>query len=246
MDGTIHVEPQLTGILLAKGSNLATSPCVSGCKPLVEKNVLAPPHQHFFNFRIDFDIDGATPNRAAEVDVRAVPKGPANPDGNAFEAVVHELLREKDAVRDPNPAAARKWKVFNSKVTNAIGHPTGYALVPAETAVTYLRADNQIRRRARFIEHAAWFTVYHDEELSAAARYPTTAPEGEGLPSHVADNESLRDQDIVMWYTFGVTHVPRPEEWPVMNAYRTGFTLMPMNFFSRNPFVVQESASSNK
>jgi primary-amine oxidase len=39
----------------------------------------------------------------------------------------------------------------------------------------------------------------------------------------------------VLWYTFGVTHVPRPEEWPIMNLQKTGFTLMPVNFFSENP-----------
>jgi primary-amine oxidase len=33
----------------------------------------------------------------------------------------------------------------------------------------------------------------------------------------------------------GVTHFPRPEEWPAMNTTRIGFELIPFNFFARNP-----------
>ena len=39
----------------------------------------------------------------------------------------------------------------------------------------------------------------------------------------------------MLWYTFGVTHFVRPEDWPVMPVEYTGFTLMPVGFFDRNP-----------
>ena len=38
-----------------------------------------------------------------------------------------------------------------------------------------------------------------------------------------------------MWHTFGLTHFPRPEDWPVMPVDYTGFTLKPVGFFDRNP-----------
>ena len=40
---------------------------------------------------------------------------------------------------------------------------------------------------------------------------------------------------MVVWYSFGVTHFVRPEDWPVMPVEYTGFTLMPFGFFDRNP-----------
>ncbi|MDZ4678171.1 MAG: tyramine oxidase [Oligoflexia bacterium] len=239
MDGSIQVEALLTGILLAKGSSVQTNPCTKGCLPLVEKNILAPLHQHFFNFRIDFDIDGALGNSAAENNVVKLAKSKLNENGNAFEAHNTILKTEKSAVRDLSPATARKWKVLNYNSRNKIRHPRGYAIVPGESAVPYLDPSNQIRLRARFIEHPMWFTVYKDDETSGAALYPTTAPAGEGLPKYIANNESLEEQDVVMWYTFGVTHVPRPEEWPIMNVHKTGFTLKPMNFFDENPLMAQ-------
>jgi primary-amine oxidase len=43
------------------------------------------------------------------------------------------------------------------------------------------------------------------------------------------------DTDIVLWHSFGVTHIPRPEDWPVMPVESTGFMLMPFGFFDANP-----------
>ncbi len=40
-----------------------------------------------------------------------------------------------------------------------------------------------------------------------------------------------------MWHTFGTTHFPRPEDWPVMPVEYTGFTLKPVGFFDRNPVL---------
>lgn len=235
MDGTIDVDAQLTGILLAKGSDLATNDCKSQCRTLVEGNVLAPPHQHFFNFRIDLDIDEAGNNTPAEMNVAALPAGENNKDRNAFGLTNTNLTKELEAIRDLNPASARMWKVFNPMSTNALGHPRGYGLMPQENAVPYLSEQNQIRKRAGFVNHPIWFTTYKDNETSAAALYPTTAPIGEGLPKYVSNNERLDGADVVMWYTFGVTHIPRPEEWPIMSTHHTGFKLIPINFFSENP-----------
>jgi primary-amine oxidase len=33
----------------------------------------------------------------------------------------------------------------------------------------------------------------------------------------------------------GITHIPRPEEWPIMTVHRLGFRLIPAGFFDHNP-----------
>jgi primary-amine oxidase len=43
------------------------------------------------------------------------------------------------------------------------------------------------------------------------------------------------DQDLVLWYTHSVVHLPRPEDWPIMPAHTTGFRLVPLGFFGANP-----------
>ena len=39
----------------------------------------------------------------------------------------------------------------------------------------------------------------------------------------------------MLWYSFGVTHFVRPEDFPVMPVEYTGFLLSPGGFFDRNP-----------
>jgi primary-amine oxidase len=51
----------------------------------------------------------------------------------------------------------------------------------------------------------------------------------------VAADGDIDGADIVLWHTFGPTHFPRPEDWPVMPVARCGFTLKPTGFFDRNP-----------
>ncbi len=38
-----------------------------------------------------------------------------------------------------------------------------------------------------------------------------------------------------MWHTFGLTHFPRLEDWPVMPVDSCGFVMKPHGFFDRNP-----------
>ena len=47
----------------------------------------------------------------------------------------------------------------------------------------------------------------------------------------------MGDTDLVVWYTFGQTHVPRIEDWPVMPVSSVGFMLRPDGFFDANPAI---------
>jgi primary-amine oxidase len=48
-------------------------------------------------------------------------------------------------------------------------------------------------------------------------------------------DRDIDGEDIVVWHTFGLTHFPRPEDWPVMPVDYAGFKLKPQGFFDRNP-----------
>jgi primary-amine oxidase len=233
-DGVLEVEAELTGVLLAQGSPLQRDPCVPACHEMVEAHIVAPPHQHFFSFRVDLDVDGRA-NTPVEMNAVSGGPGASNPDGNAFRMAERVLRSEKAAVSDLDPAAHRAWRVTNPQVSNALGHAVGYALVPGVNSMPYLLPDAQMRQRARFIEHHMWFTRHREGEESSAGAYPNQGEAERGLPTWIADDEPLERQDVVAWYTFGVTHFPRPEEWPVMNVTRVGFRLVPVHFFSRNP-----------
>ncbi|MEO6597804.1 MAG: primary-amine oxidase [Planctomycetota bacterium] len=240
-DGVLRVDIDLTGILLPKGSADTTCrACDDVAVPeseryghLVDENVLAVNHQHIFCFRLDFDVDGPK-NSVSELNVAPAWK-PDDPAGNAFVAVETPLADEHAAQRSMNLESARKWKIASATAKNAQGHRTAYALVPGENSVIYARPDSPLRRRARFPDHHVWFTRYHPAEMYAAGAYPNQAEKDHGLPDWTADSEPLDGEDVVLWYTLGVTHTPRTEDWPVMAVHRTGFQLVPHGFFSRNP-----------
>ena len=48
-------------------------------------------------------------------------------------------------------------------------------------------------------------------------------------------NRSIDNTDVVLWYVFGIHHVTRPEDWPIMPVDTVSFWLKPFGFFDRNP-----------
>ncbi|HEX5615707.1 MAG TPA: tyramine oxidase, partial [Acidimicrobiia bacterium] len=203
-------------------------------------NVVAPGvagahHQHLFSARLDFDLDG-TVNSVYEVEAEPVPPGPDNPWKNAFRQKSTLLTSELTARRDTNSATSRTWRVVNPDVRNALGNPVGYKLVPTMSTPTMLaHPESSVARRAGFARHNLWVTPYRDDERRAAGKYPNQHEGGDGLPRWTAADRSVVATDVVVWYTFGVTHFVRPEDWPVMPVEYTGFLMAPVGFFARNP-----------
>ena len=238
-DGSLEIDLALTGIMLAKGvrekradENHSMMSDVTG--HLVAENIVAPHHQHFFSFRLDFDVDGPR-NSVTELNTSAMAAGANNPNLNGFVMRESVFKTETEARRHMDMGAARVWSVMNPAAKNSLGHHTSYILVPGANSLPYIAPEASVRQRAQFINHHFWATRYNAQELYAAGVYPNQGRGGEGLPRFVADNEAIENQDVVLWYTLGVTHIPRPEEWPVMPVTHVGFKLVPGGFFSRNP-----------
>jgi primary-amine oxidase len=234
----IQVQAELTGIMLPKGVAEAKSDGKSGTGPerfgrMVHPNVVAPNHQHFFNFRLDLDVDG-TKNSFAILDNHAA-EAKDNPMLNAFSFQETRPETEKAARSHMNMETHRSWRIFNPDEITSLGHPTAYVLMGGHNSHPYLSPDSEVRKRAGFIDHHVWVTKYKPNEMNAGGYYPNQSDEAAGLPLWTDDDESIVGQDLVLWYTFGVTHNPRPEEWPVMSAHRTSFMLMPDGFFTENP-----------
>jgi primary-amine oxidase len=232
LDGTIQLEVKLTGIMQTMA--VAPGETASEYAPLIAPQLAAPVHQHLFNVRLDMEVDGAV-NTVEEVDTVCVDRGPTNPLDNAFRAVAVPLRREREATRDVDSARSRHWRIMNPDVRNRLGAPVSYRLLPGATPTMYAHAESSVGRRAGFARHNLWVTPFDPTERRAAGEFPNQSPGGDGLPAWTAADRSIEATDIVVWYTFGVTHVPRPEDWPVMPVEYTGFVLSPFGFFDRNP-----------
>lgn len=233
LDGTIEVEIKLTGIV-------GVSAIEDGNErpefaPLIAENIASPIHQHLFCFRLDFELDGTT-NSVYEINTEAQPIDSANPDGTAFAARETLLEDEATAQRNADPSKARSWKIVNNESKNRLGKSVAYKLSPQAIPTLFADENSQVVKRAGFAKHNLWVTPYKENEICAAGEHPHLG-DGDGLPVWTKQNRSVSETDLVVWHTCGVTHVPRPEDWPVMPVEYTGFSLHPVGFFDRNPAI---------
>jgi primary-amine oxidase len=230
-DGRLQFEVKLTGILNTAAVEPGARP---GYGTLVARQLYAQIHQHIFNVRLDMEVDGPR-NSVLEVNTRTVPRGPGNPQGNAFVAEATLLATEAAARRRVDPAAGRYWLIANPGSVNALGEPVAYRLKPGENGVLLVDPEASVAQRAGFAAHHLWVTPYHPDENFPAGDYPNQRAGADGLPVWTRQDRPVADTDIVVWYTLAHLHVPRPEDWPVMPVGYVGFLLEPAGFFDRNP-----------
>jgi primary-amine oxidase len=238
-DGAIEGEVILSGIMNVSGGGRAfDSTHAEGHSQtghVVAPLVNAPNHQHFFSYRLDLDVDGSA-NTVYAMDAAAV-AADRNPKGELFAMSERPLATERVAASDVSFASARTWRVVNTHARNALGQFTGYTLVPGAATPAFVRPGSAPMRTAGFIAHQLWVTPYAPNELYAAGEFQNLGLDNQGLPTWTAADRRVTDTDVVLWYTLGITHIPRPEDWPYMPAHRGGFRLVPTSFFSRNPVL---------
>jgi primary-amine oxidase len=237
LDGTIQLEAKATGIVFASAYR---GP--DGFSTEMAPGLGAPFHQHMFSARLDMAVDGDV-NVVEEVDAVAVPMGPDNPWGNAFRPQRTRLTRESEGMRVADNLKARVWHITNPTKQNRLGQNVGYALHPEGQPVLLADPSSSIAKRAAFATKHLWVTKYDPAERYSAGDFVNQHPGNAGLPSFVAQDRNIDGEDIVVWHTFGLTHFPRPEDWPVMPVDYAGFKLKPVGFFDRNPALDTPVAS---
>eukprot|EP00854_Cymbomonas_tetramitiformis_P000716 gene716-1179_t len=137
---------------------------------------------------------------------------------------------------------ARSWKIESADKRNPVnGHPTAFKLVPftrgAAQPTLLTGPDCAVTARGQFATKNLWVTPHKDDERWPAGDYTIQNGGGEGLPAWTAEDRNVEAADVVLWHAFGVAHVPRPEDFPVMPCETTGFSLKPEGFFAGNPGI---------
>ena len=246
-DGSIRVNLAATGIDQVKsvaqttaaedngdnGDNGDDGAAADRYGRFVAPNLVALNHSHFFNFRLDFDVDG--PINSLAVDRLVTERQPkSNPRRSVWRVETLEPKREADGMRTSTLSAPEFWRVVNHDVIGPQGYPSGY-LLEGHGAKTLLSSDDYLQQRAGFTDHTLWTTPMSPDELYAAGDFPTGSVAGDGLPRWTRQNRSIAETDIVLWYTIGFHHVARPEDWPILPLELHGFDIRPAGFFERSP-----------
>ncbi|WP_250323922.1 primary-amine oxidase [Williamsia sp. CHRR-6] len=230
-DGNIQCEVRATGIMV-------TTPVRPG-EPhphgtLVDHRTYAPFHQHFLVARLDLDVDG-TNNTVVMSETEAEPMGPGNPYGLSLVQRNTPLRTESEGAQDMNWASQRSWKVTNPNVTTGLGLHPAYKLVPGDAIPPLFDPASPIFQRATVIGHTLWVTPNDPEERWPAGEFVNQSATDTGIGAWTKANRPIENTDVVLWYVFGIHHITRPEDWPVMPSDTVSFWLKPFGFFDRNP-----------
>ncbi|CAN3129429.1 primary-amine oxidase [Mycobacterium sp. smrl_JER01] len=230
-DGNIECEVRATGIMV-------TTPLPAGASnpngTLVDERTYAPFHQHFLVARLDMDIDGPD-NTVVVSESFAEPIGPDNPHGLSLVVRNTPLRTEGEARQDVNFATQRAWKVVNPNVVTGLGTHPAYKLVPTGAIPSMFEPGSPVLERAGVIAHTLWVTPNRPDERWPAGEFVNQSVRDTGLARWTAADRSIENTDVVLWYVFGIHHITRPEDWPVMPVDIVSFWLKPFGFFDRNP-----------
>ena len=239
-DGTIRIAIGATGIDATKGvasqsMKDATAAADTRWGTLIAPGLVAPYHSHYFNFRLDLDIDGPANDFMRERLVQQ--KLPDGSRRRSIFTVTHEMPANEQAARSRiDPASPALYHFGNHNVESALGHHPGYMLMPEGSYVhPLLAADDPPVRRNSYLHYQLSVTPHQPAERYAGGRFAMMSDGSDTLGAWTARDRPIGNRDIVAWYTVGFHHVTRMEDWPVMPTHWFGFTLMPHNFFASNP-----------
>ncbi|WVQ80952.1 hypothetical protein IAT38_003059 [Cryptococcus sp. DSM 104549] len=236
--GALHLETRATGIL-------STAGILPGEKSpygnIVSPGVLATNHQHLFSLRCDPAIDGDE-NTVVQEDSVPMPFDKANPPANNRWGVGYTVEKTpitKAGFADAAPHKNRVFKIQNPNKLNPIsGNPVGYKLVPSPSQLMLAHPDSVGFARAEFGDHHIYVTSYRDGELYAGGQYTNqSSGNARGLRSWYTREDNVANADLVLWHTFGLTHNPRVEDFPVMPCETHMVSFKPADFFDKNPAI---------
>ncbi|KAG7902980.1 hypothetical protein KL907_004113 [Ogataea polymorpha] len=238
-DGAIRLDIRLTGILntYILGDDEEAGPWGTRVYP----NVNAHNHQHLFSLRIDPRIDGDG-NSAAACDAKSSPYplgSPENMYGNAFYSEKTTFKTVKDSLTNYESATGRSWDIFNpNKVNPYSGKPPSYKLVSTQCPPLLAKEGSLVAKRAPWASHSVNVVPYKDNRLYPSGDHvPQWSGDGvRGMREWIGDgSENIENTDILFFHTFGITHFPAPEDFPLMPAEPITLMLRPRHFFTENP-----------
>ena len=208
---------------------------------LVAPNLVAPFHDHYFNFRLDFDVDGPI-NHPAVLELVAGEPSADSPRRSFWTVERSVPASEMDARYKLSAMAPKYFLVENEAERTPLGHHPAYMIHHGSVAYGPFdyAADPPMRRNA-YIEHTIWNTVHDRTQRYAGGEFPMQSDGSDTLAEWVKADRPLQGADVVTWFTAGFHHLPRAEDWPVMSTDWKTVHIKPHNFFTHNPALTIRS-----
>lgn len=240
-NGSINIDVIATGIDAVKGvatKHLKDATAAKDTKygSLIAPHLVAPNHDHYFNFRLDFDIDGQN-NSFVHTELKRGKNAPDALRKSFWVAQPKMVEREMEGRLRIDNAKPALYTVTNTNVQGPYGHNPAFAILPRDTVAygPYDYENDPPMKRNAYIGYSFWNTLYDQDKRYAGGKFAFASDGSDTLATWVKKNRSIKNKDVVTWYTIGFHHVPHTEDWPVMSGHQVGIELRPYNFFASNP-----------
>jgi primary-amine oxidase len=238
-DGSIEPELGLTGRLQA--TRMGDAYLSYGARMNAESEPVAEvgiSHIHNVYYRLDFDIGGSSNDAVERISYK--PSLSASPDSTCAIpgqcGQIEFTPLETETIDFVVPDEHTSWRVFDTLQTNADGRTIGYQIEPHAVGLwTGMTSGVE-----PWSSGELWVTAFNRcEQLAFDNKLPYIPDEcagaAESVTSMIADNQSIRGSDIVVWYVNRFLHVVRDEDGPHMPIEWTSFAIAPRGFHYQNP-----------
>lgn len=235
LSGDITYEVRATGIVSTQPIDRELEKTAHPFGTVVHPGVLAGHHQHFFSLRVDPMILGHG-NTVVYQDSVAIPRDPVlNPHGVGY-TVKSTPLTKSGFLDMETSKTGRVLHITNQDVRHPVnGLPASYKVHLPSMQPILADTESFHYRRAEFADHPVYVTRYAEDELYAGGTWTNQSRGGDGVRSWAKRDDDLVQGDPVVWLQFGLNHVPRAEDFPVMPCEMLRVTLRPANVFVKNP-----------
>jgi len=134
---------------------------------------------------------------------------------------------------------------------NKWGVERAYRIKLHKSAINGFRGgQHPLQEFGKYRDYQIAVTVRDEDEQVSTSGFAEWAPL-EGADVRFEDylnGQSIEDEDLIAWVSFGFLHLPRAEDSPVQPVSGGGFVLEPSNYFDENPtfdipHVVQNMAT---
>ncbi len=167
-------------------------------------------HVHNYFWRIDFAL-----GQVAKDDVIQVVE--YKKEGTQYTPQWRRLTKETKMKN--NESKMRAWRVQESQ-----GNDRGYMLVPGDSGHNFKGKDSE-----QFTKNDFYVT-----QRKGCERYATQNRRCDGkkqVSDFVQKNKTIKNKDVVVWYSLSLHHIPRAEEVPEMDMHKNSFRLLPHNLY---------------
>jgi len=230
VDGTIETKVHTTGYIQASAQS-SSYPARFGYP--MNWGVGGTIHNHHLSWKVDLDIAGTQNSvRTHEIRMAQVDTGFGGKRYAHYYDVTIPETEQESAIK-PNLASPKIPIVVNENAKNKWGSPRGYKVQVNRIIHELMPESEPWKQSLGFARYSFVATKHKDNETSSSSIY-NQAQLGNPVVrfDELIGSETIRNQDIVIWVSSGLYHLPTSEDAPVTSttSNNIGFSLVPFNY----------------